>query len=814
MTFLCQHKLKYKITAIIVAIFVTASCLFDKPINTSALATPDFVSRRDINYAGNDGEKLYLTHKRNEPDINATYWVENSALTRNATFYISINARFTNSESWGVRLRNVSCKVDGKVVTGDLVFRFFKTSGVAQIGDVTVNQEKWASFDNICDNQWHNIIVKSDTKSISVWIDGNQAKGTYFAANVTEMKSNYSCPGVFMGGYNDGELKNLKVWNNGGSENPVMPADRVVRAITALPNPSNIKVSDADAVGNVSEAYIALSSEEKKYVNNYSRFQQAEMALNSLKNSFELWVSGTETGKFEDVLGESGIVHDKGDTEGKYFLEGEMSRNSTYYIQFAAKFDFLFSFDLYLRNAEYEIDGKKITGNTNIRFFRSSAAVVDSKQNRISSFINYPDIGSGTHVFTLKVEPYNLTVWIDGVKYEFSQYLMCTDLKDEFSSVENYNNISTVTGFCLGSSEEYGAYGKIFDIRVFNDKNTLSYGENRYSSGDDARISIFKLPEYNQITLDDKPNVQKARELVSKLAEEDLKYVTNIDKLEKLERAIQFIEETGEYAYMFLRDEMPLIKKDDKNLISISDITIPAEHNNYISYNKLTHDLVCTSPNEYIEVPFTTPELLSAEDTYVIKFSYTPYEYFYETETSAWMGLRVYFSGYQVGGNGQKYLNRTELAFMTDDIGIISTVNGTTGACDYFGGYKIELDKTYDVVLLCAQGKMKLWINNMPVAYYDTIPEFGPYISFQFSRARCDVKNIQIYNYKDETPLAQENVKDAMHLMVDDLLYNMDGIELIDKLNLKKYFVAGSIAFSFVMLSAVIMLLIRRKRKH
>ena len=805
--------LNKRIVSLFAVFSVLASLIFTTQFNVCAVTLPVFNSKTDINYSGEEGSNVFLTHKKADSAQTVSYYVDDYSITRNATIYLSVNAKFTNSESWGIRLRNVSCKVGGETVSGDLVFRLFKNSGVAQVGNTSITQEKWASFNNINDNNWHKIVIKSDTKGLSLWIDGDQAKGMYYDSKVTDISFNYSCPGIFMGGYNEGILKNVTVWNNGTSENPVMPADKVVKNIASLKATYNLTVSDENLVKQIKNQYNSLSSKEKEYVYNYSELEEAELTINSIKYAYDINVSGTVNGKFKDVFGNGVITHTRKDSPAKYYFESGLSRNSTYYSQFMIDFDFAYSFDFYLRQAEYTVKGQKVSSVIGIRFFAKTAAVVDEKQNRLSSFINYSDISKGLHVITVKSSPKECVVWIDGIKHEFEHFLVSGKDDSAFASAENVDNLSAKTGFYLGSNENYGAFGKIFNIRIYNDKNTSKNGENQYSIGDEARISIFKLKDLNAISLNDKKNIYNARYLVDELNKDDLKYVTNIEKLEKLERAIAFLEEKGEHAYNFLKDNLPVIKSNDENLISSTMFVVSSDYMNDVSYNNVTHSMVCKNDSEYINVDFKSPANLSAEDTYVIKFKYTPHSYLYETETSAWMGLRVFFSGYEVGGNGQKSANKTQLAFMTNDIGIISTVNSVTGTCDYYGGYKIELNKSYDVVMLCEQGRMKLWINGSPVAYYDDLPKFAPSIAFQFSRCNCDVDNIQLYNYTDSAPyISVDNTENTMKF-VDDLLYGKEGASLNNITNAKKIILIITSALSVLIISIFVMCLIRYKKK-
>lgn len=808
----CRLK-RFAVVALAVIIFaVTCSCLLT--IGVSAVSVREYNSAEDIDYTMGEGAKTVLTHKKDEK-TTAQYEISDSRITRNATVWMSMSVKFDNPWSWGIRLRNVTCNVKDKTVTGDLVFRFFAKSGVAQVNDVNVGIEKWASYCDIGDNNWHKLVICSSVDNISVWIDGAKAKGTYFSKDVSEMTSNYVCPQIFMAGYNSGTIKDICIWNDGSKENPVMPADKVVKAITSLPDAAAITKTDYIKISETKKAYDNLSATEKKFVTNYGRLEQVLLAFESEKaKKYSLYVSGSKSGKFDSLFPNGSITHKSGDEAIKYYFGGELSRNSEYYIQFSVDFSKAHCFDVYLRNQEHTVNGKKVSGMISMRMFDAGAVVLDSKDNHLSDYINYKSgLMSGVHTVTVRSAPDSCSFWIDGERYDFAEYLVSNGQSS--ASVTEYSCIEAITGFSLGNSEEWGAFGTIGNIKVWNDGDNSSSGQNRYSIGDEARITVSELPELNQISLSDKDKVQYARSVYDKLSKEDKKYVTNYEKLEKCERAIEFIEEKGDYAYMFLHDDMPEISKESLNLVPSGKINVPVQYNEAYTFNRGTNDLSFLVSDQYINASFENLKGISAEDTYVIKFTYTPHEYYYETPSASWMGLRITFADYSVGGNGQTWKNKNQFAFMVKEGGIITVVNNTTLPLNSSGKISIETNKKYDVVMLCSKGKLKVWVNGRTVAYFDNLAEYGPALEFESSRCKCDITNIQLYNLIDEEPKGITDGTESAMKIIGDILYDEEGNINTDNIEKQKLIFTVIIAVSVIIITVlvcVILIYARKKR--
>jgi len=805
-----------KITVLICTVSILlACCSVLIQLDVSAVVEKVYNPVEDIDYTSGEGANVVLRHKKDEKAV-AKYEIEDSRITRNATLWMSMSVKFDNPWSWGIRLRNVTCKVKGEEITGDLVFRFFAKSGVAQVGDTTVGIEKWATYKDIGDNKWHKLVICSSVDNISVWIDGYKAKGTYFSSDVEEIKSNYMCPQIFMSGYNSGAIKNICIWNNGKTENPIMPADRVIRDINSLPDAAAIVDNDTEKIKRVESDYNKLSATEKTYVTNHSRLEQILLAMDSKNHKiYDLEVSGTKKGDFSKVFPNGSITHKLGDDTAKYIFESDLSRNSEYYIQFSVDFNKAHCFDVYLRNQEHLVDEKKISGMISIRMFDAGAVVLDSKDNHLSSYINYkPGLMSGVHTVTVRSAPDSCSFWIDGDRYDFDEYLLPNG--EDSASVTEYDCIEAKPGFMLGKSEEWGAFGTIGNISVFNDGINNSLGQNRYSIGDKARISILNLCELNKLTLSDKVDIFAARSLCDELSEQEQKYVTNISKLESLERAIEFIEQEGEFAFNFLYDSMPIIKEDDINLVSSGGISVPVEYNDAYTFNRNTNELSFLVSDQYINAKFEDLKGISAEDSYIIRFNYTPYEYYYETESAAWMGLRVTFADYEVGGNGAVSKNKNQFAFMVNDSGIITVANGVTLPVDTVGSADIEIGKTHQVTMLCKSGKLKVWVNGRAIAYFDDLAEYGPALEFESSRCRCDITNIQLYNFDDKAPSGiAEETKDVTKI-INDILYDEEGKLISGYLETEKFILICVVAVLVVILAIAVSLVIyiAKKKKN
>ena len=79
-------------------------------VNTYAASFRAYNSATDIDYTDGEGKGIVLTHqKKDGGSVVASYEVDDTRLTRNATYYMSMKAKFSNSESWVIRLRNVTC---------------------------------------------------------------------------------------------------------------------------------------------------------------------------------------------------------------------------------------------------------------------------------------------------------------------------------------------------------------------------------------------------------------------------------------------------------------------------------------------------------------------------------------------------------------------------------------------------------------------------------------------------------------------------------------------------------------------------------
>lgn len=743
-----------KIMAIVVAMCFILSSMCPMG-DVQAAAVRSFQKGTDIDYTGGEGERVILKHKESETGTIASYEVNDTRLTRNATFYMSMKVKFDNSHSWAIRLRNVTCKIGEETVTGDMVFRAFDKSGTLQVDGKSV--DNWPTYSNIEDNKWHEIIVRSTVNSFEIWVDNVRGKGLYYRSDVTSMTTNYTCPSVSMSGYNSGTIKDICVWNNGKSENPVMPSDKVAQSIESLPDAVAVKSTNWSKIQKAEKAYQALSKEEKKYVVNYDKLEQLLVAVNSKSDAYTIVVDGNKTGAFSEVFPKGIISHKKDEAAVKYYFETETGRKSTYYMQFVLQMpEESQSFDVYLRNQEHTVEGETVSGVVGLRVFKKSATLVDGKQNRISEWANFDtNIFEGSHVITVKSTPTSCTLWIDETKYEIPDYMKVVSGDTDY--------IAATPGFYMSKVVE----GTISDIRV--------WGENSYVIGDAARVAIYRLPQLNEVTEKDIDAIKEARKMYEELDADAKHYVTNLEHLERLERAVAFIEEKGEAAYAFLKDEIPEVKEDYVNLISTGNVNIPSAYLSEISYNEQTHDLIYTDSHDYVNTKFENLDGVGADDTWLIKFTYVPHEYYYETESASWMGIHITFAGYEVGGNGQKVLNRSKFAFFVNQCGLIQNVNGSSIPTEYLTTFSPQVEQEYEVSMLCEQGKMKVWVNGEPIAYYDELPLYPIALAFESSRCRCDIKDIQLYNMS--TPTAPElteklakNVK-----FIEDLLYDVEG---------------------------------------
>lgn len=795
-----REKIIKKVLALILVL-----CFLYSPYDSlDVLAAPyrTYDEETDLDYTDGEGADVVLKHTKEEGGaVTASYEVEDTRLTRNASYYMSMMVQFRNSQSWIIRVRNVTCKIKGKEVTGDMQFHLFKDKGTLQVDGKTI--DNWPTFNDIGDHEWHQVTVRSTVDSFEIWIDGERGKGLYYKADVTDMVSNYTCPAVILGGYNTGTVRDIVVWNDGKDENPVMPADRVAQQIEALPDTIKLTIADTDRVYQAKEAYDKLSEDEKKFVINYDKLEQLLLSAGNKQGYYEIEVSGMKAGKYGKVFPEGVILHETDEDPAKYFMDTAATRNSTFYNQFVINMtEDSNCFDVYLRNQKHTVEGKTVTGPISLRIFKKSAAIVDSANNRLSEWANFKsNIFEGSHVITVESSADACNIWIDETKYELPDYLL---------NVTDIDRISATSGFYLGKTVN----GTISDVRIWNNGKS----ENPYSSGDKARIAIYQLPELGELTVKDRKKIEEARSLYEELESEELKYAYNLDKLEQLESALVFLEEEGDHAKAFLSDEVPEVKEDYVNLISTGTLDIPPFYSSKVLYNAATHNIEFNDSHNYITTGFEGIEGISAEDTYLIKFEYTPHEYYYETETAAWMGLRITFSGYEVGGNGAKTVNKTQFAFMENQCAVIPKANGNAMPTDYLPTFVAQIDETYHVSMLCEQGKMKIWVNGEPIAYYDNIPAYPMKLEFEGSRCACDVKNIQLYNMSNPTEPELEETQNDGFKYIEDMLYDVEGISPQDRLNQKQLaFILSTVSFAAVVVAfavVVTIIVLRKKKKN
>lgn len=780
------------------AMFLSSICVTD----VSASAYKKYNAATDIDYTNGEGKNVVLTHTEKKEAELASYEINDSRLTRNATFYMSMNVKFSKSWSWAIQLRNVTCDIKGKSVTGNMTFRLFGNQGTMLVDDYGI--DNWPSFKKIDDKKWHEVTVKSTPTSFEIWIDGVKGKKLYYMSSVSNMTTNYVCPAVSMTGYNTGTVKNIKIWNDGKKENPVMPADRVTQSIESLPDVIALKASDLARVNGVLSAYNNLSDKEKKYVINHDKLELLVKALPKFQNSYSLKVEGKKTGKFQEVFPEGIISHRKTEGRQRFEFDTALSRKSTFYMNCVVNMSKDSNcFDIILRKESYKVDGKDVEANLSIRIFTHGALLIDSESNEMSEWCQFKkELFTGSHIVAVESRPNYCALWIDNQKYEIE------GMHKNVSGA--INSISARPGIYLSEEPE----GTISNIQVWNDGNRS--GENIYSVGDAERVAIYNLPELNELSLNDEGAVKRARSMYNRLSEEDRKYVTNIDKLESVERSIKFIKEKGEIAYLFLRDELPEVKKNYVNLISTAKPEIMPEFNQMVSYNSSTYELKFTNSEEYIQIPFKGLQGIGADDTYLIKFVYKPYEYYYETETASWMGLRVTFSGYEVGGNGAKFVNRNQFVFFVTQCGLIERANSQSMPDKYITTFVPELNKEHHVSMLCEQGKMKVWVNGKPVTYLDELPDYPFSLGFEGSRCKCDVTNIQVYNLSNPTVTESVDDKEGGFKFVEDLLYGKEGKTSNGDVNRSKAVMVTVIsitAISIITILAVIVVIALRKRK-
>ena len=769
--------------------------------NVKAASFPVYQAGRDIDYTGGEGAEVELTHKREEEGVVASYELNDTRLTRNATYYMSMNVKFDNSHSWVIRLRNVTCKIKGETVTGNMQFHLFKDNGTLLVNGKSV--DNWPTFSNINDNEWHEITVRSAPDSFELWVDGVRGRGLYYLPEVTDMVTNYTCPAVTMAGYNSGTIKNIRVWNDGAEENPVMPADLVAQSIEALPDAVSLKASEKKQVSDAAAAYAALSDAEKPFVINYDKLLQLLRVSGGGDNPYDIMVSGSAQGAFSELFPDGVLSQQKGNKPIKYYFETEASRNATYYMQCVVNLQSDSNcFDIFLRNQKHTVDGKNVIGPISIRLFRHSAVVVDSMQNQISEWLNYElDLLDGSHVITVESSPTSCTLWIDEVKFEVPDYL---------GKVSGVDCIQAQSG--IGMTGD--VTGTISDIRIWNDRNSGSGGQNRYAAGDAARIAIFALPKIQDLGPADFSHIKAARKLCDELTQKEQKYVTNLDKLTSLERAMEFLEKTGDHAYAFLRDEIPVVKEDYLNLISTGKLTIPANYSNMVNYNAQTHELNFKDSKEYINTPFSDIQGIAADDTWLLKFNYTPHEYYYESESAGWMGLRITFAGYRTDA-GSGPINRHQFAFMVNQTGVLSVANGSSVPDLYQSGFAAKMGETYQVSMLCEQGRMKVWVDGEAIAYLDNLAKYPFQLEFESSRCRCDITDIQLYNMSSPTTLKGEEKTSGGFQYIEDLLYDVAGVTPEGRLMEKKstWVLTAVLLAAALLLAVVVWIICLAKRR-
>ena len=766
--------------------------------DVSASAYKFYDASKDIDYTDGKGADVVLRHKENAQE-EATYEISDTRLTRNATVYMSMKVNFKKSWAWGIQLRDASCRINGKKYTGKMIYRLFGNQGTLQVADQSIDE--WSQFNKIDDKKWHTVTVRSTTKSFEIWIDGVKGKKLYYMSNVTNLNSNYVCPAIVLSGYNDGTVKDIKIWNNGTTDNPVMPADRVCQSIEALPDVVSLKESDLIKIRSVLSDYSNLSDTEKKFVVNYDKLELLKKALTKFTGAYSLQVEGTKKGTFNEVFPKGVISHRRSNGLEHYEFNTGLSRKSTFYIQCVINLaEDSNCFDILLRDEAYKVKGKDVESNVSIRLFTHGALLIDQKGNAMSEWLDFDkkNLLGESHIIVVESSPNSCALWIDNKKYDFKK------IHKEASG--KIDIIEAKPGFNLTEEPE----GTISHISVWNDKNR----DNEYSAGDKARIAIFNLPELSRISLEDEGKINKARKLYNVLSKRDRKYVPNVEDLKKRERAIKFIKEDSKDASMFLRDNLPKVEKDYVNLISTAKPNIKPEFNQMVSYNASTYELNIKNSEEYINIPFEDIQGIESDDTYLIKFVYKPYEYFYETETATWMGLRVTFSGYNVGGNGAILDNKQQFAFMVNSCAIIPIANNNGQATEYLEGFVAEPGKTYYVSMLCRQGKLKMWVNGRVVGYLDTLAKYPLKLEFEGSRCRCDITNIQLYNMSNPQVKEKLAEKQGGLKYIADLLYSEKGKSSDTDLNRNKTIMIVVVALSILVALVLIFTIVGFVKKH
>lgn len=793
-----NKRLDSLIALVLIICFVCGMSLAFQVSDVPASAYQQYNSSKHIEYTNGEGSKAVVKHKENDPEV-ASYELTDTRITRNATIYMSMKVNLKKSWAWGIQLRDATCEIGGKKYTGKMIFRLFGNQGTLQIADQSIDE--WPQFNPIDDKKWHTVTVKSTTNSFEVWIDGVKGKKLYFTSNVKNITSNYVCPAVILAGYNDGTVKDIKIWNNGTTENPVMPADRVCQSIEALPDVVSMTKSDLSKIRGVLSDYQKLSEKEKSFVVNYDKLELLQKALSKFEGAYKLKVEGTKIGSFSELFPQGIISHRREYGLERYKFDTALSRKSTFYVQCVINLaEDSNCFDILLRDEAYKVKGKDVESNVSIRLFTHGALLIDQKGNAMSEWLEFDkkNLLGESHILVVESKPNACSLWIDNKKYEFEKIH-----KEASGAVEI---IQARPGFNLTNEPE----GTISHIEVWNNKGS----DNVYSVGDDARINIFNLPDLNELSLADEGSVKRARSLYNALSKTDKKYVPNIEKLKKTERAIKFIKKDSKTASMFLKDDLPQIGKNYVNLMSTAEPNVKPELRQMVSYNAATYELNFTNSEEYVNVPFEKIQGIGSDDTYLIKFVYKPYEYFYETETAAWMGLRITFSGYNVGGNGAILNNKQQFAFMVNSCAIIPIANNNGQPTDYIEGFVAEVGKTYHVTMLCQQGKLKMWVNGKSIGYFDTLADYPLKLEFEGSRCKCDVTDIQLYNLSNPETKESVEEKQGGFKFIDDLLYGKDGKTFNEDLNRNKAIMLTVIMLTVFVLIALIITVIFIAKKR
>ena len=144
----------------------------------------------------------------------------------------------------------------------------------------------------------------------------------------------------------------------------------------------------------------------------------------------------------------------------------------------------------------------------------------------------------------------------------------------------------------------------------------------------------------------------------------------------------------------------------------------------------------------------------------------------------------------------------------------MSWANNNAAPTDYLTTFVPELNKEYQVTMLCEQGKMKLWINGEPVVYYDELPEYPFLLEFESSRVRCDVKDIQLYNLSNPTEPEFAEAATESFKLIGDTLYDVRGISAQDRVDAKKKtFVIALVLLLVVAAITVVVFVFNLKKK-